>query len=185
MPARKPQTLNKRHATKDEIEARTAAEAAMVPTTQLSRTPPSLLRNHKHASATWERLVSLYFETENTFMTAFDADLLAKYCLLEEECLWLSDLRASVYDEAQNLKKRLGRVNAKDAEQTRLYYDLIEQYNALITRVQGLDARLDGKRKLSHAYAQSMYLTPRSRAGVAPAEKPSSENEDDFGSKFD
>jgi hypothetical protein len=34
-----------------------------------------------------------------------------------------------------------------------------------------MDARLDGKRKLLHSIAQSLYLTPRSRAGVAPPEK--------------
>lgn len=185
MPARKPQTLNKRHATKDEIADRAAAEAAMVPSTQLSRKPPPLLQKHKHAGATWDRLVSLYFETEHMFVTAFDTDLLAKYCLLEEECLWLEDLRSSVYKQAMSLQKKLEKINLRDVEQMKLYYSLSEQYNALIARVQGLDARLDGKRKLSHDYAKSMYLTPRSRVGVAPAEKPPAEADDGFGSKFD
>lgn len=185
MPARKPQTLSKRHSTKDEIAERAAAEAAMTPSTQLSLKPPPLLQKHKHATATWNRIVPLYFETEHTFVTAFDEDLVAKYCLLEEECLWLEDLRSGVYRQAMSLQKRMEKINFKDAEQMKLYYSLSEQYNALIARVQGLDARLDGKRKLSHDYAKSMYLTPRSRVGVAPAEKPPAEGDDDFGSKFD
>lgn len=185
MPARKPQTLNKRHSTKDEVEKRQEAEAAMVPKTQLSRKPPPLLRKHKHATETWNRLVPLYFETAQTFVTAFDADLVAKYCLLEEECLWLEGLRDGVYKQVMGLQKKLEKINFKDVEAMKMYYSLSEQYNALIARVQGLDARLDGKRKLSHDYAKSMYLTPRSRVGVAPAEKPPAEGADDFGSKFD
>ena len=47
----------------------------------------------------------------------------------------------------------------------------MEQYNALVARLIGIDARLDGKRKLEHTLAQSLYLTPRARAGVAPADR--------------
>jgi phage terminase small subunit len=41
-----------------------------------------------------------------------------------------------------------------------------------------MDARLDGKRKLLHTLSQSLYLTPRSRAGVAPEQK-EPEHDDD------
>ena len=46
-----------------------------------------------------------------------------------------------------------------------------------------LDARLDGKGKYLHSLEQSLYLTPRSRAGVAPVQK-EKEKEDDL-KKFD
>lgn len=51
------------------------------------------------------------------------------------------------------------------------YVNALTQANALLQRFQGMDARMDGKRKLVFALAQSLYLTPRSRAGVAPTEK--------------
>ena len=43
--------------------------------------------------------------------------------------------------------------------------------NELYTKWQGADARLDGKRKLLHDLEKSLYLTPRSRAGVEPPTK--------------
>jgi hypothetical protein len=51
------------------------------------------------------------------------------------------------------------------------YLGALFQANALLQRYQGMDARLDGKRKLVFTLAQAMYLTPRSRAGVAPKQK--------------
>lgn len=184
MPAKKTQLLSKRHSTKEEIEQREAAEEAMTPITQLPTDPPPLLQKHKIARETWTRLVGLYFEVKGTLITAFDADLLAKYCILEEECLWLEGKRAEVDRNAMNLNKRLAKIKDPKGEQLKTYYQLLEQYNALNARVQGLDARLDGKRKLVHSLAQSLYLTPRSRAGVAPTGK-AKEEPDLFGGQFD
>ena len=59
------------------------------------------------------------------------------------------------------------------------------QANALIQRFQGMDARLDGKRKLIFSLAQSLYLTPRSRAGVAPEEKDGEEPQSDMDKLLD
>lgn len=187
MPAVKPLSLIRRHSTKEELEERESAELSLVPTTQISAKPPALLQKHKVARETWTRLVGLYFETEHTLITAFDQDALVKYCLLEEECVWLESMRTAVYKQAVSLQTKLGKMKitaTTEAEKIKLYYSLLEQYNALIARVQGLDARLDGKRKLSHSLSQSMYLTPRSRAGVNPTAKPP-EEKDEFGKKFD
>jgi hypothetical protein len=132
----------------------------------------------------WKRLIALYGEVDGTIVTAFDANLLTRYCLLEEECLWLDGKRTEVDNNAKRLDKLLNtkaKLKEVDAEN---YLGLLQQYNALNARVQGLDARLDGKRKLLVAIEQSLYLTPRSRAGVAPTEK-TKENPDGFGSEFD
>jgi len=172
MPARKPSTLNTRNDTKADRLKREAVESAMTPVTQLSSKRPLLLQKHKHASAIWKRLIGLYSEVEGTIATAFDEDLLTKYCILEEECIWLDGKRAEVDKNAKRLNKLLenkARLKEVDAEK---YLGLLQQYSALNARVQGFDARLDGKRKLLHSLAQSLYLTPRSRAGVAPPEKP-------------
>jgi len=180
MPTRKPSSLSRRHDTKAEREARTNAEDAMKPTTELTLKPPAALTGHKAAAEVWKRLVGLYFETEGTIITAFDADLLVKYCLAEEELLELFTLRGSIKKTWDKHLKILNNMKPK-AIDLKDYFNALAQANALLQRFQGMDARLDGKRKLVFALAQSLYLTPRSRAGVAPEpkepEEPKSEME--------
>ena len=79
MPARKPAALRKRHDTKRERAARSAAESSTSPKTFLQKRPPAELQGHVHARAAWTRLVALYGETEGQLITAFDADILVKY----------------------------------------------------------------------------------------------------------
>ena len=151
--------------------ARESSEANMMPVTQLSAKPPASLKGHKPAAATWRRIIRLYDETQGTIITAFDTDLLVEYCLAEEELLELLELR----DEIKNLwishLRVMAKINPK-GEDLKAYYDALAQANALLQRFQGMDARMDGKRKMIITMAQSLYLTPRSRAGVAPEEKP-------------
>jgi hypothetical protein len=47
-----------------------------------------------------------------------------------------------------------------------------------------VDGRVDRKRALLLQLRQSLYLTPRSRAGVMPKSK-SEEKADEFGDEFD
>ena len=180
MPAKKPSTLTTRHDTKADRDARESAENAMTPKTQLPTKPPPLLQKHPQARGIWTQLVGLYSEVQGKIVTAFDEHLLAKYCLLEEECVWLEGKRAAVDKQIVRIDKLLANKEKAKQLDSDQYISLLQQYNALNARVQGLDARLDGKRKLVHALAQSLYLTPRSRAGVAPPEKPPEEPKDDM-----
>lgn len=170
MPARKPSVLKSRHDTNEEKAAERAAEELLKPVTQLTLQPPKLLSGHKHATATWKELIGLYQETEGQIVTAFDAWLLAKYCLLEEEAIALEGLRDAVLADYETVSKQLSKMKPK-ADNYKEYGNLLEQKVALLTRYQGFDARLDGKRKFLVDMAQQLYLTPRSRAGVAPAAK--------------
>lgn len=171
MPARKPKSLTNRHDTKEDKQAREDAEKAFTPKTSISKTPPSALKGHARGSATWRRLVGLYFETAGTIITAFDEDLLIKYCLAEEELDELFKLRSDIKKLWTTHNKMLGEMRPT-AETIRDYFGALSQANALLQRFQGMDARMDGKRKLVVTMAQSLYLTPRARAGVAPPEKP-------------
>lgn len=184
MPARKPASLKTRHDTKQERSARESAEAALNPTTQLTREPPADLKGHEHARKTWKRLVSLYFETQGTIITAFDADVLIKYCLAEEELLELFALRKSIRKLWETHTKLLAKLKP-DNKNLKAYFGAVAAANALLQRFQGMDARLDGKRKMIFSLAQSLYLTPRSRAGVAPAEKPQEETQDEMSKLLD
>lgn len=142
----------------------------MTPKTALKIKPPAELKGHASAAAIWRRLVGLYVETEGTIVTAFDADILVKYCLAEEELIELFLLRASIKKLWLQHLKMLNAMKPK-ADQLKHYFDALAQANALLQRFQGMDARMDGKRKMIFALAQSLYLTPRSRAGVVPQEK--------------
>jgi len=152
----------------------------MTPKTVLTLKPPIELKGHKTAAGVWKRLVGLYFETEGTIVTAFDADLLVKYCLAEEELHELETLRASI-KKLWLVHLRLLTMIKPKPDQVKDYFNALAQANALLQRFQGMDARMDGKRKLVFALAQSLYLTPRSRAGVAPTEKEPPEPDNPMG----
>jgi len=179
MPARKLATLNTSNDAKANREQRERAEALMTPKTSLAKKPPSALTGRKQAGAVWRRLVGLYFETEGTIVTAFDEDLLIKYCLAEEELGELYKLRGEILKLWIKHSKKVLTIEP-DPKQLNNYYNALAQANALLQRFQGMDARMDGKRKMVFALAQSLYLTPRSRAGVAPPEKPPEEPESEM-----
>lgn len=171
MPATKPKTLSRRHNTAAERKAKAAAESAVTPRTRLPAKPPAELTGHKTACAVWKRTVALYAEVDGTIATAFDRDLLVKYCLLEEESLELAALRKEIKQEYAAQLKAARRFHPTSKE-IKDYVNMWNVVNALFQRFQGMDARLDGKRKLLHVLSMSLYLTPRARAGVAPPEKP-------------
>lgn len=184
MPTRKPTTLITRHDTKDERSARVSAETALVPKTALTIKPPSALDGHRHARAVWKRLIGLFLETQGTIITAFDADLLVKYCLAEEELSELFALRGEIKTLWSAHSKVLTGMQPT-AETMKDYFNALAQANALLQRFQGMDARMDGKRKLVFSLAQSLYLTPRSRAGVAPPEKDPEQPKSEMGGLLD
>ena len=170
MPARKPTSLSQRHDLPADKAARAAAEAVMTPRTALTARPPADLKGHPRATAVWKRTLTLYGETEAKIVTGFDRDLIVKYCLLEEECVELAALRKEIKKDYDEQRKEARKLKPK-ADQIKDYVNMWSVVNALFQRFQGMDARLDGKRKLLHALSQSLYLTPRARAGVAPPEK--------------
>lgn len=180
MPAKKPISLNRRNDTKEDRESRGNAEISMTPRTELPIKPPDALKGHKLAAATWTRVVGLFHEVEGKIATSFDADLLVKYCLLEEEVVELALLRKTIRKEWENELKAAKKIKATD-KNLKEWVAMWGIVNALFARFQGMDARLDGKRKLLHTLSQSLYLTPRSRAGVEPptkeSDKPKSEME--------
>ena len=179
MPARKPLGLSNRHDTKADRSARTADESAMTPGTQLTVATPPRLRRHAHAAATWKRIVGLYGEIDATIATAFDQDLLTKYCLLDEEAIELEKMRRTTLSDWEANQKKASKIKPT-ADNMKEWVQMWAVVNAMHQRFQGMDARLDGKRKLMHALEQSLYLTPRSRAGVAPNAKEPEEPQSDM-----
>ena len=181
MPARKPASLNSRNTSKEIRQEREAGESALTPKTALTAATPVRLRgkDHARAAATWKRTLNLYAEIDGQIVTAFDYDLLIKYCLLEEECYELESMRKEIKKdwESNTTQAKKIKVNDKNIKEWVAMWGIV---NALFGRFKEMDARLDGKRKLLHTLSQSLYLTPRSRAGVAPSEREEIEPEDEM-----
>jgi hypothetical protein len=93
------------------------------------------------ARRVWRYLMKRYEEMEAEIVTSLDRDLLVDYCILAGQVDELDQLRSTAYKE-------------KDI-------DVIVK----------LDARSERKRAHMQRLRESLYLTPRSRAGVAPEKK--------------
>lgn len=157
----------------------------MTPRTELTVDLPEQLtgRDNAFAADTWKRIVGLYSETEDKIATAFDLDLLIKYCLLEQEVRQLADMRKAIHADWEANQKAARKIKPKAAAIDE-WLQMWGVVNSQLERFKSFDARLDGKRKLLFTLSQSLYLTPRSRAGVPPKQK-EHEPPDEFGDKFD
>lgn len=178
MPARKPTSLvdRDRHQAAADREARASAESALTPKTALTDKPPAALTGRKVALATWARTVKLYGEIDGTIVTAFDEGILTDYCLLVEQLTELDVLRSDSLKSAEMIRRSLVTLTSKSKKKdakTLLAEQLAigEKLEAILDMIVKLDARIDRKRSLIHTVRQSLYLTPRSRAGVSPAER--------------
>ena len=141
MPARKPVSLLVSDRHKTRMAEREKTEAALALEKKLSIRPPVELTGYPIAQGCWKYLIGLYSRLEGVIVTPFDKDILIEYCLGME---YVTELR-----------------NLRRIALTSKNYEL---YIAVDTRVDRKGARLDTLRA-------QLYLTPRSRAGVAPVEK--------------
>lgn len=170
MPASKPAGLNTRKDTKAARARRKAAESAVTPKRTLSAHPPAALTGHRPAAALWKEMIALYGELDAQIVSMLDMGLLVDYCLIMEQLAEMDALRVAAmkaWARAETRARKMLKVaSAKEA------YQLQNSLNHAFDEITKLDARVDIKRKLLLTLRQSLYLTPRSRAGVAPAEKP-------------
>ncbi len=164
MPARKPKALIVRHETAAEKSRRESGEMAMRPNRELPLNAPSRLRGHEIAEATWRRLMREFMSIEGEIVTRLDFDLLADYCILIEQIHELDAMRKTAHDRWRELLK-----DQSDEK-------VIEACDMVVK----LDSRADRKRALLLQLRQSLYLTPRARAGVAPSKKEADEPKDEL-----
>ena len=178
MPAAKPVGLNERHSTRAEIEEREAGEESMRPGGRLQASAPSALKGHEVASREWRSLIKLYSGLEAEIVSRLDMAILLDYCILVEQIGELDDLRKMAFSGYDAAKKVLTSFEA-DGVDVKLVARAVDAMNTIFDNIVKLDGRVDRKRALLHTLRQSLYLTPRARAGVAPkskeAEAPKSE----------
>lgn len=183
MPARKSILLNRMNLASAQRKKRAEGEAALSPREQLPTQPPAELKGHKIAAAEWKARMRDYRSIDGELVTHFDRTLLLRYCLAVEDFYWLFDLRTGILKSYELANNKLSRL--RNTEDLDSYFKLLAQVTTLLARLQGFDARLDGKSKLIHALEQSLYLSPRSRAGAVPPEMPEPKPPDDMETLLD
>ncbi len=173
MPARKPKSLIVRHETAAEAADRARGEEALQPDRPLPVHPPSALKGMKTAEAVWRRLIRLYGEIDGTIVTRLDLDLLVDYCLLAEQVIELDRMRKAAMAIFEIFEKARDDAVSEDdpAKALILSGKVTTAFDAIVK----LDGRVDRKRDLLFKLRQSLYLTPRARAGAAPKGKPPEE----------
>lgn len=174
MPAKKSISLSVRHSTKSEIEERRLQESAMTPIEMLSlEVPPDLQgKRYRYAAAVWVRCVGLYLELQNVLATPLDENLLIKYCKAEQQFVEIEQMRDEKILDLKTAKEKAKKVKLTgDAERNKAWQQIWRVIGDIEKSIATLDARLDAKGKYIHSMQQSLYLTPRSRAGVAPKNK--------------
>ena len=187
MPAKKPLSLLESHLTKTEIEERSARESALMPSELLSlEIPPGLMgKRYEYAAKVWRRCVSLYKELSATIATPLDENLLEKYCKAEQQFVEMEKMRDGKIAECEDAREKAKKIKlGSDEKQIKEWRRMWDIVNGMEKNVTALDARLDAKGKYIHTMQQSLYLTPRSRAGVTPKRK-EMHIIDSFGSAFD
>jgi hypothetical protein len=186
MPAKKPLSLIERHFTKEERESRLLRESALEPITQLSADIPESLqgKEYKHAAQVWKKSIDLYSELQSKVATSLDQNLLIKYCKADQQFIELENLRSEKISQWESCKEKAKRIKmTSDEKQLKTWSNMWHIVNDMEKIIIVLDARLDGKGKYLHSLEQSLYLTPRSRSGVAPTEK--AKEKEDILKRFD
>ena len=171
MPAKKPASLNKRHDLKAVRKKRTDGEAALQPKNPLLLKPPARLKEYRGAGALWRRMIEMYRGLDAAIVSRMDQDMLVSYCILDVQEAEMDNLSAAAVKNYIKAQEILDRIAKKDDVDPKLLIKWQDSVNWCLGNIVKLDARVDRKRALLHVLRQSLYLTPRSRAGVAPAEK--------------
>ncbi len=177
MPAPKPQDLHTRHSTKSETEKRQAQEEMLRSRRQLPL-EPARLKEHPKAAAVWRRMLREFDSLEAVVITRLDMDLLIDYCMLMEQLEEMDVLRSGAMSLCETMLKGVEELKAQKEwiEAAKMASKASDVMDGIIK----IDGRADRKRDLLTKLRQSLYLTPRARAGAAPKEKDPPEVPDEF-----
>jgi hypothetical protein len=172
MPTRKPLDLVVRHETKAEQGQRAQREDALRPDKALTARVPAQLTGDV-ARTTWQETIKLYLSLDARIVSALDRGLLIDYCVACQQRQEIDDMRTSAMSNYLKSEAILQQVELSKTEvEPKVMLRLIAAVARGADAVLKLDSRADNKRKLIHTLRQSLMLTPRSRGGVSPDEKP-------------
>ena len=177
MPARKPKDLNTRAETKAARNRRADGETALTPRKALTSTPPPQLTGDV-ARRTWVEIVSIYLMLDARIVSLLDMGLLLDFCEASQQLSEMDAMRTDAITNYHNAQA--ARDKANEATDIKIFAMLTNAVNWAFDNSVKLDARVDQKRKMLHTMRQSLYLTPRSRAGFIPEEKPPEKKQSDM-----
>jgi hypothetical protein len=172
MPAKKPADLIVKHDTKTDQHRREYRQELLTPKQELTNIPPRELTG-EIAQALWMETINSYISLDARIVTAFDCGLLIDYCNTCQQLVEIDYLRSTAMSNYNKDESALARVlYSKGNMDLQELLKLINAVNKSLDEVIKLDARADNKRKVIHIFRQSLMLTPRSRGGISPDEKP-------------
>ena len=103
-----------------------------------------------------------------------DKGLLIDFCVACEQRVQIDGLRTIAmhnYEKAQQTLEKI--LNSRKQEiEVKAFTKANNSVNCSMDEIVKLDARADAKRKMILSMRQSLFLTPRARAGAIPNEKP-------------
>lgn len=178
------------HQTAEEKQARADREEAVRPERQLPRSAPARLAGHPTAEETWRRIMRMYDQVEAEIVSRLDMDMLVDYCMLVDQLAQLDLMRTTTYKLWLEMGARHDRLlkEAEAALKTNMEDEAEKLDDAAVVMaakcldafeaVVKLDGRADRKRDLLFKMRQSLYLTPRARAGATPGQKAKEEPKD-------
>lgn len=169
MPAKKPASLIERHETAAEKRARVERENTVRPARGLPTSAPAVLKGNKVAQAAWRSAIRMYGELDGEIVTRLDYDHLVDYCMLMQHLSEINHMRKVAYQvwlELTEKHKELVQEEKFD-EAVVMGIKVVGAFDA----IHKLDTRFERKCALLKQWRESLYLTPRARAGVAPKKK--------------
>ena len=119
-----------------------------------------------------------YSELEATIVTGLDWILVENFCLAVQQYDELINMRRSAYQIWEKLDKALEELNEETPAEDQV--KMWMKVGGALSDATKLDARIDRKAALLHQLGQSLYVTPRARAGTAPKPKDKEEPPDDM-----
>lgn len=136
------------------------------------------LNGHKVALEVWRRVMREYNMVDAKIVTRLDIDLLIDYCMLMEQLSEIDRMRGVSYQVWLQLSERRTELQneGEDIAAVAMALKVVGAFDAIVK----LDARADQKRKSLLGLRQSLYMTPRARAGTAPKGKDEKPVEDAF-----
>lgn len=185
MPARKPAGLSVRHDTVEDREERAASEAAVTPKKRLPENAPRELDGMIIAAREWRRLMRLYNSLDADIVSRLDLGMMVDYCTLVEQLDQLDKMRTAMLANWEDLQTVINEMREEGVSDVKVFADAVDKAGWAFEKVVKVDQRVDRKRALVLQLRQSLYLTPRSRAGVAPQEKPKEEQKSDLDALLD
>lgn len=158
----------------------------MTPKRRLPESEPASLTAYPIAAREWRRLIRMYNSLDAEIVSRLDMGMLLDYCMLLEQMTELDKLRAAAVEEWNTAKAIMDAFRKRVEQNPEVEIDLktftkaAEAVNWAFDKIVKVDGRVDRKRALLLQLRQSLYLTPRSRAGVNPPDKPEPEPDDDM-----